>query len=84
MEMTLANVIGVLNDTLEETNLTEDSLDVDLSECGVDSLRFVQLVVSLEEAFGVEVPDSKLIFSEMNTIEKIWGVLKELTPEEDL
>ena len=47
----------------------------DLLEYGMDSIRFIQIIVSLEEEFECEVPDSKLILVEMNTINKIYDVL---------
>ena len=40
--------------------------------------KFIQMVVAIEEAFDCEIPDSKLIMSEMDTVEKIMAVLAEL------
>ncbi|MCI8361519.1 MAG: acyl carrier protein [Clostridiales bacterium] len=49
--------------------------DDDLSQAGVNSLTFVDLIVRLEDALGVCVPDDQLLFSEAGTIRKLCGVL---------
>lgn len=56
--------------------------DTNLLETGLNSIRFVQLIVALEGTFDVEIPDSKLILSEMNTLKKIYDVLVSLQPGE--
>lgn len=56
--------------------------DTNLLKIGLNSIRFVQLIVALEGTFDVEIPDSKLILSEMNTIKKIYDVLISLQPGE--
>ena len=42
----------------------------------MDSISFIQTIVSLEEEFECEIPDSKLLISEMNTVNKIIDVLQ--------
>ena len=60
-----------------DTNVIEQ-LDENLADFGVDSIVFIQIIVCLEEQFECEIPDEKLIFSEMNTINKIYMVLKDI------
>lgn len=50
----------------------------DLTAYGLDSISFIKLVVLLEETFNCEVPDSKLLISEMNTVKKILEVIEKL------
>ena len=57
------------------TTIVNSQLDDDLSELGMDSLAFIRIIVSLEEEFDCEIPDSKLLLSEMNTVNKIYKVL---------
>lgn len=45
---------------------------------GMDSMEFVTIVVALEEEFDCEIPDEKLLISELNTVNKIYEVIKEL------
>ncbi len=82
-KITKENVLCVLNETIEEIKITEECMDVDLTQLGLDSILFIKTIVALEEEFEVEVPDSKLLIAEMNTAQKIWDVLKELTSEGD-
>ena len=58
--------------------ITEDKFGEDLSELGMDSITFIKIIVALEEEFECEVPDSKLLISEMNTVNKIVQVLKDV------
>ena len=44
----------------------------------MDSMTFIKIIVDLEEEFDCEIPDSKLLFSEMNTVNKIMQVLTEI------
>lgn len=68
-------VLSVLNSILNDNDVTLDQLNVDLSEFGMDSIVFIQIIVSLEEEFECEIPDSKLLISEMNTVNKIYQAL---------
>lgn len=85
--ITLIQVLKIINSGLmanneigeeKKTIITEKMLDEDLSEKGMDSIAFINIIVSLEEEFECELPDEKLILSEMNTVNKIMDVLYEL------
>lgn len=77
-QITTEEVLTVLNGFLKDTSITPDQMDADLSMMGMDSITFIQIVVSLEEEFGCEIPDSKLLISEMNTVNKIIEVLNSI------
>ena len=77
-EVTIDKVIEVLNANIEGAEITDKNLDESLSEMGMDSLTFIKVVVSLEDVFECEIPDSKLLFGEMNTTNKIFGILKDI------
>ena len=74
-KITVENVIDIINANIKSVEITLDQCDDDLSEMGMDSITFIQIVVLLEDKFGCEIPDSKLLISEMNTINKIYSVL---------
>jgi acyl carrier protein len=71
-------VEGTVSDNLEQRvrNIVAEQLGVDLSEVrsdasilddlGADSLDVVEMVMSLEEAFDIEVPDEDV--EEMRTV----------------
>ena len=53
-----------------ETRL--DSLDVDLLETGiVDSVRIVELVLEIEQRFGVSLPFEELEIEDFRTVSRI-------------
>ncbi len=77
-ELTLENVIAIVNGQLPRT-VTAAEIDCDLKDFGMDSIGFIRVIVALEDAFDCEIPDSKLLFSEMNTVSKMWAVLTALS-----
>ena len=60
-EITVERVIEILNANIENAEVSEDKLDEDLSELGMDSITFIKTIVALEEEFECEIPDSKLL-----------------------
>ena len=68
-------VLKILLSVMPKLNVTADEWDKDLSGAGMDSIGFIQSIVALEEAFDCEIPDSKLLMSELNTINKICEVI---------
>ena len=58
--MTLEKVKKILVDQLdvEESSITPDSSIID--DLGADSLDIVDMVMSLEEEFDVEIPDEEI------------------------
>ena len=79
-EVTIENVLTILN-SMDNIEITEEQIEDDLTDCGMDSITFIQTIVALEDEFDCEVPDSKLMLSEMNTIKKILDVLQALYNE---
>ena len=53
-------------------------MEDDLSAIGLDSITFIRVIVALEEAFDVEIPDEYLLLTEMNTVSKMKDVLSAL------
>ena len=77
-EVTKEKILDIINENMDGDPLDRDRLDDDLSEMGMDSIVFIQIIVELEETFECEIPDSKLLITELNTIQKIYDVLQEL------
>ena len=76
--ISVEDVLQIINKTDENLNIKRDQIGENLLDLGLDSIKFIQMVVAIEEAFDCEIPDSKLIMSEMDTVEKIMAVLAEL------
>lgn len=73
-QITKAEIQKVLMENILDKNYVINFND-DFSQLGMDSIQFINFVVSLEELFDCEIPDSKLILEEMNTIDKVYSVL---------
>lgn len=76
-EVAVESILRVIN-SLDNIEVSTEQLDESLPNLGMDSISFIQIVVGLEEAFDCEIPDSKLLVSEMDTVQKILDVLQEL------
>ena len=71
----LDKVLKVLNANLENTEITFEQTEDDLSALGMDSIVFIRVVVALEEAFDIEIPDEYLLITETNTLSKMTDVI---------
>lgn len=69
-------IINIIN-SLGEIKVSVDQIDNELFDLGMDSILFIQMVVALEEFYDCEIPDSKLLISELGTIRKIYVILNE-------
>jgi acyl carrier protein len=76
-EVTVEGILCVIN-SLDNIKVSTEQLDESLLDLGMDSISFIQIIVGLEETFDCEIPDSKLLISEMDTIRKMLDVLQEL------
>ena len=47
-----------------------------LESVDIDSVQFISLIIYLEEKFNIEFEDDDLIFSKINSINKIIEVMK--------
>lgn len=73
--ITLSDVLSIVNNNLEEIVVTPDQIDEDLAQLGVDSISFIRIVVWLEETFQCEIPETMLLLSEINTVRKMYEVM---------
>lgn len=69
------NVVNSCIDMVDGSRLSIEDIDKDISECGIDSIIFIQLIILLEDEFGIEIPDSELIYAKLNTVHKIADML---------
>ena len=69
-EVTKEIILDIINENMEESVIASNQLNDDLYELGMDSIVFIQIIVKIEEIFECEIPDSKLLISELNTVQK--------------
>ena len=62
----------------ENLEVSQEQLEDSLPELGMDSITFIQIVVALEEEFECEIPDEKLLITEMDTVQKMLKVLQSI------
>ena len=74
-EITIEKIIEIININIENAEISIEQSEDDLLTLGMDSITFIRIIVSLEEEFECEVPDSKLLLTEMNTVNKMYEVL---------
>lgn len=74
-EITKEKILEIVN-SIQDMKVTADQCDDYLLELGLDSIKFIQIIVSLEEAFECEIPDEKLLLTEMNSVNKMLEVLQ--------
>lgn len=77
-DIVVDTILEIINKNIDDAEITVDNLEDDLPSVGMDSIAFVKIIVSIEEEFECEIPDSKLLISEMNTAKKIIAVLNNL------
>ena len=69
----------------EQSNLTkaadEISIDSSLQSIGMDSISFIKVVVEIENNFGIEFPEEKLIMSEVDTLAAFCEILEQIVKE---
>ena len=73
-----SNVIRILGNYLDGVEWDGVGHDADLTEQGMDSMIFIQVVVDIEAQFDIEIPDDYLLAEKMNTIGKISNIVLEL------
>ncbi len=63
--------------------LPADAIDdeTDLFAAGMDSLAVVNVLLSIEDAFGVEFPDTLLNRSSFATLGGLRGIVRDLQPQ---
>lgn len=67
-------ILRVVNTVLEKP-LSQDQAEAELPTLGIDSIAFIRIIVALEEAFDIEIPDEYLLITEMNTLSKMTDVI---------
>lgn len=78
MELTqrIENIItAVLK--LEPEKIKEISRDETLNRIGVDSVNFIEIVISLEDEFGIAFEDDELLLQNLNTINKLHNIISD-------
>ena len=77
-QLTEEQIIDIINSTQKECVIFNNNKQLSFRELGIESISFIRIIVALEDFFDLEIPDSKLIYSQMDSVEKIFNTLQEL------
>lgn len=68
-------VFEIVNANLENVEIAHEQMKDGLSALEMGSITFIHVIVALEEAFDIEIPDEYLLITEMNTLSKMTDVI---------
>lgn len=71
MEEIEEKVIAVISKSITLDSNIEITVNMQLSELPFDSIKFIKMVVSLENEFNFEFDDEKLLFAQFPTVKSI-------------
>lgn len=60
----------------QQEEIKDISLDSNLLDVGLDSLKFIKFIVTIEEEFNIEVLDSDLLACNFETLSKLYQTLQ--------
>ena len=79
MEAVRSFISEIILDNTTGIQLNENMHDESLINMGMDSIAFVRTIVEIEERLEITIPDEQLLFTEMDTLNKmtdvVWNVL---------
>ena len=75
IQSTIDLIISIIIKNIDIDNFSLEQADENLSEIGMDSIKFIQIVVALEDEFNIEIPDEYLITANMGTLRKMVEVV---------
>jgi acyl carrier protein len=73
----------LLIDSTPHLEANELKLDSRLADLGVDSISLLQLIVQLEEAFDLSLPDDAFSPETFESVESLWRVVSSLLESPD-
>lgn len=85
--MKKSDVIGMVRGILKEMGIDEElsrdfAINDNLVMIGLDSIRFIEFVIIIEQKFNIVIEDSVLTVDNFSTIEKISNYLVDLLKED--
>lgn len=69
-------LVEIINHCVGNDIMSADKSDVPFSDLGIDSFIWVNIVVMVERELGVVIPDSKLLYSELDSLEKLANLIQ--------
>jgi len=80
----LSEILNIINQVLETSEITERDINEDLSILGISSIMFISIVIAIEEKYSIEIPDEYLLFTEIGTVNKILDIVTSVMEEKTI
>ncbi|AEY64970.1 acyl carrier protein [Clostridium sp. BNL1100] len=74
-EQIIAVIASALNIETEQVNSI--SVDENLNRVGVDSVNFIEIIISLEDRLHIVFDDEELLLDNLNTLNKLEKVVSQ-------
>ena len=71
MNETKMKVIDIIASLMKNTNYESHFQSEEMKKIGLDSIKFIQMVVLIEEEFGIEFDDETLLVDYFDTISSL-------------
>lgn len=79
MDKLINNIIEKITNSLKNLNIDTNNTDTDfILENNLDSITFIHIILNIEEAFSILIPDEYLLMEKLNTVSKIANLVEEL------
>lgn len=78
----IRNKLATLVQDVIQNDLVINDSDHLQNDLGIDSITFISLIVEIEMAFDVEIPDEMLIQDKFDTFESLLSTITELSSKE--
>lgn len=77
-DITQEEILYMINQILQINGIEITDYNEDISTLGISSIDFIQIVVSIEEKYSIEIPDEYLNIFNMNSISKIYDIVSQI------
>lgn len=71
--------------TYIQKNILAETVQIDagsdLKDAGIDSFSTVEIILFIEQKFGIAIPDEKLLPENFKSLQSLASTIKELMPE---
>lgn len=81
MQKIYEQITKIIEAYIEDLKFDEKQYEDKLTDLGMNSITFIQVIVEFEEKFQIEIPDEYLLFSKMETVNKMAMVVEKLLTE---
>jgi acyl carrier protein len=75
------NFVSLLSSYLKYAGEEPITGQSSLRDLGLDSMRSIELLFAIEDAYGVAIPDERLTDTTFETAGTLWSVVEELSAD---